>query len=123
MKTRLLTLFAATLAVLALISQSADKVKSMPTSKPAPGLERAVFGGGCFWCVEAIFERLDGVQDVTSGSLDTHFVPFVARGSHLLTGTRWLRLRTNVLQGSSTQQQLFQRAQGSGADLLFFFSY
>jgi translocation and assembly module TamB len=37
--------------------------------------------------------------------------------------TRWLRLRTNVLQGSNTQQQLFQRAQGSGADLLFFFSY
>ncbi len=37
--------------------------------------------------------------------------------------TRWLRLRTNVLQGSSTQQQLFQRAQGSGVDLLFFFSY
>jgi autotransporter translocation and assembly factor TamB len=37
--------------------------------------------------------------------------------------TRWLRLRTNMLQGSSTQQQLFQRAQGSGADLLFFFSY
>jgi autotransporter translocation and assembly factor TamB len=36
--------------------------------------------------------------------------------------TRWLRLRTNVLQGSGTQQ-LFQRAQGSGADLLFFFSY
>jgi autotransporter translocation and assembly factor TamB len=35
----------------------------------------------------------------------------------------WLRLRTNVLQGSSTQQQLFQRMQGSGADLIFFFSY
>jgi translocation and assembly module TamB len=37
--------------------------------------------------------------------------------------TRWLRLRTNVVQGSSTQQQLFQRMQGTGADLLFFFSY
>ena len=37
--------------------------------------------------------------------------------------TRWLRLRTNMLQGSNTQQQLFQRAQGSGVDLLFFFSY
>ena len=37
--------------------------------------------------------------------------------------TRWLRLRTNVLQGSSTQSQLFQRMQGSGIDLLFFFSY
>jgi autotransporter translocation and assembly factor TamB len=37
--------------------------------------------------------------------------------------TNWLRLRTNVLQGSTTQQQLFQRMQGSGVDLLFFFSY
>jgi translocation and assembly module TamB len=37
--------------------------------------------------------------------------------------TKWLRFRTNVLQGSSTQSQLFQRAQGSGADMLFFFSY
>ena len=36
---------------------------------------------------------------------------------------KWLRLRTNVIQGSSTQQQLFQRMQGSGVDLLFFFSY
>jgi len=37
--------------------------------------------------------------------------------------TKWLRLRTNVLQGSTTQAQLFQRMQGSGVDLLFFFSY
>ena len=37
--------------------------------------------------------------------------------------TNWLRLQSNVLEGSSTQQQLFQRLQGSGVDLLFFFSY
>jgi autotransporter translocation and assembly factor TamB len=37
--------------------------------------------------------------------------------------TEWLRLQTNVMQGSSTQQSLFRRAQGSGADLIFFFSY
>ena len=37
--------------------------------------------------------------------------------------TDWLRLQTNVLQGSTTQQSLFQRVQGSGVDLLFFFSY
>ncbi|OLC74515.1 MAG: hypothetical protein AUH72_21605 [Acidobacteria bacterium 13_1_40CM_4_65_8] len=37
--------------------------------------------------------------------------------------TKWLRLQTNVLQGSSTQQNIFQRMQGSGLDLLFFFSY
>ena len=35
----------------------------------------------------------------------------------------WLRLQTNFLQGASVQQQLFQRVQDSGADLLFFFSY
>ena len=27
----------------------------------------ATFGAGCFWCVEAIFERLDGVIDVHAG--------------------------------------------------------
>ncbi|HEY2150309.1 MAG TPA: translocation/assembly module TamB domain-containing protein [Vicinamibacterales bacterium] len=37
--------------------------------------------------------------------------------------TKWLRLRTNFLQGSPTTQQLFQRAADSGIDLLFFFSY
>lgn len=30
-------------------------------------IDTATFGAGCFWCVEAIFQRLEGVQSVKSG--------------------------------------------------------
>jgi peptide-methionine (S)-S-oxide reductase len=29
--------------------------------------EKATLGGGCFWCVEAVYERLPGILSVTSG--------------------------------------------------------
>jgi peptide-methionine (S)-S-oxide reductase len=74
-KTRLLTLAAAALATVALFDTTAPAVntKSLtPADKPAPGLERAIFGGGCFWCVEAVFERIDGVKDAQSGYAGGH---------------------------------------------------
>ena len=33
----------------------------------APQMEKAVFAGGCFWCMVPPFEKLDGVKEVLSG--------------------------------------------------------
>ncbi len=38
-----------------------------PAAAPAPSRATAVLAGGCFWCVEAVFEELDGVIDAISG--------------------------------------------------------
>ena len=32
-----------------------------------PNLSKATFGGGCFWCTEAVYAQLKGVHAVTSG--------------------------------------------------------
>jgi peptide-methionine (S)-S-oxide reductase len=37
-----------------------------------PHLETAVLGGGCFWCLEAVFDRVRGVAAVESGYMGGH---------------------------------------------------
>lgn len=36
-------------------------------TKNASNLETITIGGGCYWCVEAVYENLDGVRSVVSG--------------------------------------------------------
>jgi peptide-methionine (S)-S-oxide reductase len=42
---------------------SSNDIRKMTTQK----LDTVTFGAGCFWCVEALFERLNGVHSVVSG--------------------------------------------------------
>ena len=55
---------AAMMAVL--VSAAAQTTATGPA---AAGLAKATFAGGCFWCVEADFDKVPGVKSTTSGYL------------------------------------------------------
>jgi peptide-methionine (S)-S-oxide reductase len=48
----------------------AQPTNAMNTNK----LETATLGGGCFWCMDAVYERLPGVVSVSSGFAGGHTV-------------------------------------------------
>jgi peptide-methionine (S)-S-oxide reductase len=49
-----------------------QKQKNQKVKMADSNLELATFGAGCFWCVEAIFQRVDGVEKVVSGYSGGH---------------------------------------------------
>jgi peptide-methionine (S)-S-oxide reductase len=53
----------ATLTVMSLLATSANAADPAPSGKT----ESAIIGGGCFWCVEAQYKMLKGVNKVISG--------------------------------------------------------
>ncbi len=50
---------------LLVLSMTANAVQAQDA--PGPGLARATFAGGCFWCMEEAFEPVGGVVSVVSG--------------------------------------------------------
>jgi len=67
---RTFSLFSALCIALSACSQKEEQSNSNTTEKKSinlDGLQTAYFASGCFWCVEVIFESIDGVEEVVSG--------------------------------------------------------
>lgn len=70
-KMKIILLFISTLSLQTCLSGSTpvDNKQAVwtPSAMDQKGLEKAYFAAGCFWCVEAIFESVKGVEEVYSG--------------------------------------------------------
>lgn len=60
------SLFLSTFLLVASMLTAFSEPKKM-NEPSSPNLQRITFGGGCFWCLEAVFQRLVGVKSVASG--------------------------------------------------------
>jgi peptide-methionine (S)-S-oxide reductase len=67
----LLTLFLALISFGCLqqevVANKTENKKVKMVEKKDKTMEISILGGGCFWCTEAVFERIEGIKDVISG--------------------------------------------------------
>ena len=61
------------------IKNTGDQMRGNKLYEPAapyipskPGLKKAYFASGCFWCVEAVYESVKGVEESVSGYAGGH---------------------------------------------------
>ncbi len=60
-------------AILALLlAQPMVRAEGATVTPPSPTTAQAVLGGGCFWCLEAVYEDVPGVLEVSSGYAGGH---------------------------------------------------
>ena len=53
--------------IIAIIAQTTIAQNKPKTTNNMSNLETITIGGGCYWCVEAVYEKLNGVKSVVSG--------------------------------------------------------
>ena len=69
---RRLFILAAALLTASFNTNAAEKVNTETAKPTATANQKIVVGGGCYWCVEAVFQRLEGVKAVKSGFSGGH---------------------------------------------------
>jgi peptide-methionine (S)-S-oxide reductase len=48
-------------------SSDVENVQAAPSAPPPATADTATFAGGCFWCMEPPYDKIDGVASTTSG--------------------------------------------------------
>jgi peptide methionine sulfoxide reductase msrA/msrB len=67
MRTFVLTITMIFLAIVGMSPLQGQGIERSAMEEKNKDLETATFAGGCFWCVEADFEKIDGIVEVISG--------------------------------------------------------
>lgn len=72
MRSLILLLLCAPLAMACNADNKKSKIQPSMAKNTYQDMEKAYFASGCFWCVEAIYEKVKGVKEVVSGYSGGH---------------------------------------------------